>query len=160
VLGALASIAGAVRADEPAIGAGATSAISAAPEIPLVDQAELLEFLAGADSFVLIDARTADEYSAGHIARAVNVPHDAVEDSAAALPAGLDTPIVVYCKTGRRSSTLRDALLARGYMNVRVLGPRQIFWTPTAPVFNCGVPADTAPPFLPENEESPSEVKL
>lgn len=122
---------------------------ASANDIPLIDQSELLEYLAGGDNFTLIDARSAEEYAEGHVARAVSVPHDSGDAHLRFLPADLDAPLVVYCKSGRRSSLLRDALVERGYSNVRVLGPRQIFWWDTGPVFNCGLPNDPDTPASP-----------
>jgi rhodanese-related sulfurtransferase len=149
------------RADDSAAAEAAVPAGAASPvpekAIAAIEQTFLLKFLAGGDNFTLIDARSPDEYAAGHIARAINVPHDAAEAFAAALPTDLAATIVVYCKTGKRASALRDDLVERGYTDVRVLGPSQIFWTSTAPVFNCGLPVEVAPEssFLPSQEVSP-----
>jgi len=121
-----------------------------AAEIPTIDTAVLLDYLAGRAPFTLLDARSAEEYAIGHVYNAVNVPHDAVDEFADALPDDLTAPLVTYCKTGMRAQRLAAALRERGYTNVRVLGPKQMFWSDTAPMFNCGVPStSTASTFLP-----------
>ncbi len=78
----------------------------------------------------LVDARSADEFSAGHIPGALHVDwHDNVEDGAlrpddelATLYADLrDTPtIVAYCKSGMRASLTYVILRALGFTDVRL----------------------------------------
>ncbi len=106
---------------------------------PLIPQALLLQYLAGKGEFALIDARSGEEYEAGHIYGAVNIPQDAELSLAQGLPEALDTPIVMYCRTGRRAASLQQKLATLGYSNVRVLGPAQILWADALPLFNCGV---------------------
>jgi len=103
--------------------------------IEFIDQSLLLSFLAGNKVFTLIDARSPEEYGAGHIVRAVNVPHDNVDAFAAVLPEDLEAPIVVYCRSGHRASALRDELLRKGHEDVRVLGPQQMIWADALPSF-------------------------
>ena len=50
----------------------------------------------------LVDVRTAEEYAAGHIPGAVNLPLDGLYQRRAQLPAG---PLVVYCQAGQRAHT-------------------------------------------------------
>lgn len=118
-------------------------------KIAFIDTAELLAYLAGRGAFTLLDARSAEEYQVGHVYAAVNVPHDAVDPHLAMLPEDLDAPIVTYCKTGMRAARLAERLRELGYRDVRVLGPRQMFWSDTAPMFNCGVSAPAEPALLP-----------
>jgi rhodanese-related sulfurtransferase len=69
---------------------------------------ELREQLARGERFQMIDVRGADEYAAGHIPCAVNLPMDQVEGR-------LDDlhhrdPVLLICQSGRRA-TLTRALL-------------------------------------------------
>lgn len=98
----------------------------------------LLRYLAGKEDFTLIDARSAEEYAAGHVWGASNVPHDADLARAEGLPEERDAPLVVYCKSGIRALTLKRRLEEEGYSNVRVLAPAQMTWAEELPVFNCG----------------------
>jgi phage shock protein E len=70
-----------------------------------------------ADGARLVDVRTPQEYAEGHAPGAVNVPVDEISGRAAEL-GGADTPIVVYCRTGRRSAIAVEALRALGYRRV------------------------------------------
>ena len=129
-------------------GTTAGGAESDAGAIPPIDTRVLLDYLAGRAPFTLLDARSPEEYAVGHVHNAVNVPHDAVEDYADVLPAHRTAPLVTYCKTGKRALALAARLRELGYENVRVLGPKQMFWSDTAPMFNCGAP-EPAESFLP-----------
>ncbi|MFP4071184.1 MAG: rhodanese-like domain-containing protein [Desulfovibrionales bacterium] len=53
------------------------------------------------ESMMLIDVRDADEFAAGHLPGAVNIPVDQLEDRIPELPA--DKPVVFVCSTGARS---------------------------------------------------------
>lgn len=121
--------AGAVLAEQAAEDAAATK----------VPRSLLLQFLTDQSTFTLIDARSPDEFAVTHIAGAINVPHDATDGFTPLLPSDLSAPIVIYCQTGNRARQLRSMLLERGYTNVGVLKPDQIFWFDNMAVFNCGV---------------------
>ena len=69
---------------------------------------------------VLYDVREADEFAAGHIPGAVNVP---LSDLAAAdLPEQKDLPLYVHCLSGARSSKAVKYLQMQGYTNVKNIG--------------------------------------
>jgi len=114
---------------------------STAPDTPTVSQSLLLEILADNPTFTLVDARSAEEFAASHIAGAINVPHDAADDRLPLLPSDLHEVIIIYCKTDKRAAALQTKLEERGYTDVRVLQSQQIFWFDGVAVFNCGVPA-------------------
>lgn len=74
-----------------------------------------------ADGAVLLDVRTSTEYAAGHIAGAVNI-------SVAGLATQLDAvgprdrPVVVYCRSGKRSARAKRVLREAGFSEVYDLG--------------------------------------
>lgn len=111
------------------------------PRFTPVPQSLLLEFLADNSTFTLVDARTPAEFATSHINGAINLPHDSYDDELSLLPSELSAPIVIYCKTGKRAGELKKKLTERGYTNVRLLLPEQIFWFDSMAVFNCGTPA-------------------
>jgi len=113
-----------------------------------IPQQTLLDYLGGKTNFTLIDARTPEEYAAGHIWGASNIPHDSDIASATVLPYTKDSALVVYCKSGKRAEALQASLLAQGYSNVRVLGPAQMLWAGELPVFNCGAVEAPEPALL------------
>lgn len=119
--------------------AGAAQTEPLASPAPLVNRSLLLGFLADNSTMNLIDARSPEEYSTRHVTGAVNIPHDRLDEYAERLPADVSEPIVIYCRSGMRAGLLQEQLTARGYNDVRVLPPRQLFWTDEVMVFNCGV---------------------
>ncbi len=72
--------------------------------------------------YVIIDARTEEEFAAGHIEGAVVIPEYEITEKAEALIPDKDTLILVYCRSGRRSKIASDALVKLGYTNVKEFG--------------------------------------
>lgn len=93
-----------------------------------VDVAKFAELIADSTVTVL-DVRTADEFSDGHIEGAVNIDvkeSDFLEKAKAMLPSG--KTIAVYCRSGRRSANACNQLGAEGYKTVNLKGGI-IAWT-------------------------------
>lgn len=67
---------------------------------------------------VLIDVRTADEFAEGALPGAVRVETPDLARHIGALAPAKDTPIVVYCRSGRRSSAAQDVLEGLGYSRI------------------------------------------
>lgn len=69
-----------------------------------------------------IDVRTAAEYESGHLPGARNIDFDRIGDHIAAVTQDKNQPIVLYCKSGRRSGFAKQALVELGYRNVHNAG--------------------------------------
>lgn len=81
------------------------------------------ELLKEKNSF-LIDVREADEFSEGHIDKAINISYtNIVNDIKKNKKITKDSIIVVYCRSGKRSTVAYDALVKEGYKKVYNLGP-------------------------------------
>ena len=83
-----------------------------------VDGARAHELVASGAT--LLDVRTPEEFAAGHIDGAVNVPVDEVGSRLSGIPH--DEPVVVYCHSGRRAARAAQTLSQNGYQ-VYNLGP-------------------------------------
>jgi len=70
-------------------------------------------------SLLVIDVRSAEEYAAGHVPGAVNIPHDQVASRLAEIPK--DKEVVLYCRSGRRSGLAAETLEANGYKNLQLM---------------------------------------
>jgi rhodanese-related sulfurtransferase len=69
----------------------------------------------------LVDVRTPEEYAAGHLPGAVNIPLDDVRPGDERLGAKGE-PLYLVCQSGRRSAMAADRLAAAGYHAINVLG--------------------------------------
>ena len=68
----------------------------------------------------IIDVREADEYAAGHMPGAINIPRGLLEFKLSGTPA-LDQrnlSVVLYCKTSGRSALAAMSMQAMGYLDV------------------------------------------
>ena len=71
---------------------------------------------------VLLDVRTQEEYDEKHIPNSLLIPVDVIEKEAPEKLTDKNTPIFVYCRSGRRSVTASEALVKMGYTKVYNLG--------------------------------------
>ncbi len=96
----------------PAESAAPPSASSVAVKPGVVDgsTAKLL----AASGAKVVDVRTPEEFASGHVPGAINIPFDELPRRAAEIgpPA---TPVVLYCRSGRRSGIAVDALQKAGF---------------------------------------------
>ena len=67
---------------------------------------------------VWIDVRSAEEFNAGHLQGAVNIPHDKIIEGVKAIGSDKDAPINLYCRSGRRAEAALTELKNSGYTNV------------------------------------------
>lgn len=67
---------------------------------------------------ILVDVRTQEEYSEKHIDGAILIPNETITDSQPAELPDKDADILVYCRSGKRSSEAAKKLADMGYTNV------------------------------------------
>ena len=72
--------------------------------------------------YIIIDARTEEEFSAGHIEGAILIPEYEITAWAPKELPDKEQLILVYCRSGRRSKIASDALVELGYTNVKEFG--------------------------------------
>jgi len=102
----------------------------AAPALFAIDTlpAEQLETFVSSNDAVVIDVRTAEEYAAGHVAGALNVPHERIVAEPALLDAYRDRNVVLYCRSGRRVGLAAEALEQAGFDRLYHLEGDMIGW--------------------------------
>ncbi len=73
-----------------------------------------------ADGATVLDVRSPDEFSGGHLAQATNMPVQSLEVAAVDKLVGGDKskPVVVYCAKGGRAQKAKEKLEAAGYTHV------------------------------------------
>jgi len=84
-------------------------------------------FAQGEQDYFLLDVRTAQEFNDGHIDGAYNISHEQLARRLDELPT--DMPIVLYCRSGNRSSVARDVLREAGYTNFHDIQGGVNSWT-------------------------------
>jgi rhodanese-related sulfurtransferase len=98
----------------------ATPAIAAERDFSTMTQDSLLERQLEEDpALFIIDVRTPDEYVAGHVPGAVNIPHYEIADRLAEVPT--DKDVILYCRTGRRAEIAAATLAANGHARLALL---------------------------------------
>ena len=75
-----------------------------------------------ASDYIIVDARTTEEFAEGHIPNAILIPEYEIADRAPAELPDKDRLILVYCRSGRRSKIASAALIELGYTNVKEFG--------------------------------------
>ena len=95
------------------------SAQADAPLAPLTQDAFLSLDRKGDEAPFVLDVRTPDEYVAGHVPGAVNIPHDQIAARLAEVPN--DRDVVLYCRSGRRTALAGQVLADNGYTRLKHL---------------------------------------
>ena len=72
--------------------------------------------------YVIIDARTEEEFAEGHIENAILIPEYEIKDRAQKEVSDKEQLILVYCRSGRRSKIASEELVKLGYTNVKEFG--------------------------------------
>ena len=113
-----------------------TAAKSHIQEISVAEAEQAIQ-----EADILLDVREPDEYAAGHLAGAVNIPRGVLEFRLSADPAlvASDRPLLVYCKSGGRSALAAKALQDMGYSQVVSMAGGFDGWAA------CGLPVEKAP---------------
>ena len=99
--------------------AGLLAILGCSAPAPGVQEISSAEFLSNPPEDVLIlDVRTPDEFRAGHVPDALNIPHDQLAARLPELGSDPDRPVVVYCERGGRAGQAAEVLLDAGYGSV------------------------------------------
>ncbi|MFL1732782.1 rhodanese-like domain-containing protein [Moraxella oculi] len=67
---------------------------------------------------VWIDVRSAEEYAQGHLQGALNITNEQIADQIPSVAPNKNTPIHLYCRSGRRAEVVKNTLTKLGYVNV------------------------------------------
>ena len=106
------------------------AAALAAPGGAAISPADLSALLQRTNAPVLVDVRTPAEFHAGHIAGALNVAHDAIDENwRKTVRADPDDDVILYCGTGRRAGMAQQTLESMGWYHTRVLSGGIEAWT-------------------------------
>ena len=81
--------------------------------------------------YVLVDVRTPEEFTSGHLLGAINIPLSELENNLSAWAPRLpkDVPVILQCKSGARSEQAGQILMKAGFQNVFTLDGGIVGWT-------------------------------
>jgi len=72
--------------------------------------------------YIIIDARTEEEFAEGHIKNAILIPEYEIANRAEKELPDKEQLILVYCRSGRRSKIASEELVKLDYTNVKEFG--------------------------------------
>ncbi|NOZ74098.1 MAG: rhodanese-like domain-containing protein [FCB group bacterium] len=97
------------------------------PNYQEIRSTEAWELLQETDPFIL-DVRTPMEYAGGHLKDATLIPVQVLQSSLAQLDSVRNSDILVYCRTGNRSTVASKILLDNGFKRVYNLQGGIVDW--------------------------------
>lgn len=83
---------------------------------------EAINIMQEEQDYIILDVRTAQEFSAGHIPGAVLLPNEVIGTEEIPLLPDKQQLILVYCRSGNRSKQASEKLAWLGYANVVEFG--------------------------------------
>ena len=87
-----------------------------------ITQQQAKEIMDTEKDYIIIDARTKEEFDEGHIEGAIMIPEYEIADKAEKELPDKNALILVYCRSGRRSKIASEELVKLGYTNVKEFG--------------------------------------
>jgi rhodanese-related sulfurtransferase len=103
-------------------------AIAFAAEPDKIPPKEASEWLAKTPEVQVVDVRTAEEFAGGHLAKAVMISWTEPGFEAHAKKLDPSKPVLVYCRSGRRSAAAASALAKLGFTEIRDLDGGIVAW--------------------------------
>ncbi len=83
-----------------------------------ISQEQFLAMQKSEPELLVLDVRTPEEYSAGHVPGARLIPHTSLKARLDEIADYKDKPVVVYCRSGYRAGIARSILEEAGFSRV------------------------------------------
>ncbi len=98
-----------------------------APQAPTntyrqISMDEAVAMMEQESGYVILDVRRPDEFAAGHIPNAINVPNETIGTADIPELPNKGQLILIYCRSGRRSKEAAGKLVKLGYTNIVEFG--------------------------------------
>lgn len=87
-----------------------------------IDSEEAAALMEEKNNYIILDVRTEEEYSEGHIPNAINIPNESIGTEEIPELPDKDQLILVYCRSGNRSKQASRKLADLGYTNIVEFG--------------------------------------
>lgn len=91
---------------------------SSSPEVTVINPVEFEEKISSVPSYQLIDVRTAEEYSDGHLPNAINIDFYGEDFKDEISKLDRNKPTFVYCRKGKRSEESAKILEELGFKEI------------------------------------------
>lgn len=92
------------------------------PQYTQISAEKAKELMETEKDYIILDARTQEEFDEGHIGGAIMIPEYEVSTRAEKELPDKDQLILVYCRSGHRSKIAAQALADLGYTNIKEFG--------------------------------------
>jgi rhodanese-related sulfurtransferase len=83
-----------------------------------IDTRGLNQLIKKNENLIIIDVRNRDEFNTGHIPNSINIPVENIINNSYYLSKYQNSAIVVYCKSGVRSSEAANYLSKLGFRHI------------------------------------------
>jgi len=90
--------------------------------IRYISMDEIKEIMNENADYIILDARTIEEYNEGHIPNAICIPNETIDKSVITRLPRKDQLILIYCRSGNRSKQAATKLANLGYINLVEFG--------------------------------------
>ncbi len=90
--------------------------------IRYVSMDKIKEIMNENTDYIILDARTIEEYNEGHIPNAICIPNETIDKSVITKLPKKDQLILIYCRSGNRSKQAATKLANLGYTNLVEFG--------------------------------------
>ncbi len=90
--------------------------------ITKLDHADAKKLMDENRELIVVDVRTREEYEEVYIDGAISIPLDELEETAGKLLKDRERPVMVYCRSGKRSMEAAKILDRLGYKHIYDMG--------------------------------------
>ena len=101
---------------------GCGAAAEPVPDYRIISMDEAIALMETETDYIILDVRTAEEFSERHIPDALNIPNESIGTAEIPELPRKDQLILVYCRSGNRSKQASEKLAALGYTNIVEFG--------------------------------------
>ena len=91
-------------------------------QIQYVSMDEITTIMQENTNYIILDARTIEEYNEGHIPNAICIPNETIDETVTTKLPNKDQLILIYCRSGNRSKQAALKLQQLGYTNLVEFG--------------------------------------
>lgn len=91
-------------------------------QIQYVSMDEITTIIQENTNYIILDARTIEEYNQGHIPNAICIPNETIDETVTTKLPNKDQLILIYCRSGNRSKQAALKLQQLGYTNLIEFG--------------------------------------